>query len=177
MPPAGNSPGHGLSAIGLSPRPIPPTTRPCRTTGDNGEHAPVRRRSATGGSPGANKGCAPAVTRLSKMERRSTSTMWCPNNKGGRTTLPTCGSSMPTAIASFTAPAPLLGCVDCLSRVLGDRSARVCAEGMITLSSPYPTNYQQPAGGPFPLPLPTLERMPEGIRVKVVLEPSMVTAG
>jgi RNA-directed DNA polymerase len=50
------------------------------------------------------------------------------------------GSPMPTAIASFTAPAPLLGCVDGLSRVLGDGSARFCGEGMIVISSPYPTS-------------------------------------
>src|SRR5262249_9791578 len=60
---------------------------------------------------------------------------------GVRTTPPTFGSSMPPAIASFTAPAPLLGCVDGLSRVLGDGSARFYGEGMITRSSPYPTSY------------------------------------
>jgi hypothetical protein len=34
-----------------------------------------------------------------------------------------------------------LGYVDGLSRVPGDRCARFCGEGMIAISSPYPTNY------------------------------------
>jgi hypothetical protein len=32
--------------------------------------------------------------------------------------------------------------VDGLSRVPGDRSARFCGEGVIAISSPYPTSYQ-----------------------------------
>jgi hypothetical protein len=35
----------------------------------------------------------------------------------------------------------LLGYVDCLSRVPGDWYARFCGEGVIAISSPYPTTY------------------------------------
>ena len=44
------------------------------------------------------------------------------------------------ATVRFTAPVRLLGYVDCLSRVPGDRSAQFCGEGVIALSSPYPAN-------------------------------------
>ncbi len=37
-------------------------------------------------------------------------------------------------------------------------------------------NYQHSAGEPFTLPLPTLERTPEKVPVKIMLEPSMATA-
>jgi uncharacterized damage-inducible protein DinB len=36
----------------------------------------------------------------------------------------------------------LLGYVDGLSRVPGDRSARFCGEGVIAIASPYPTRYE-----------------------------------
>src|SRR2546422_11061327 len=47
-----------------------------------------------------------------------------------------------TATGRFTASVRLLGYVDCLSRVPGDWYARFCGEGVIAISSPYPTSYQ-----------------------------------
>src|SRR3989442_6754321 len=46
------------------------------------------------------------------------------------------------ATGRFTASVRLLGYVDCLSRVPGDRYARFCGEGVIAISSPYPTSYR-----------------------------------
>src|SRR4030095_7796978 len=43
------------------------------------------------------------------------------------------------ATGRFTAAVRLLGYVDCLSRVPGDWYARFCGEGVIAISSPYPT--------------------------------------
>src|SRR2546428_2645922 len=43
------------------------------------------------------------------------------------------------ATGRFTASVRLLGYVDCLSRVPGDWYARFCGEGVIAISSPYPT--------------------------------------
>src|SRR5438094_3562997 len=45
------------------------------------------------------------------------------------------------ATGRFTASVRLLGYVDCLSRVPGDWYARFCGEGVIAISSPYPTTY------------------------------------
>src|SRR5215813_1504261 len=45
------------------------------------------------------------------------------------------------ATGRFTAAVRLLGYVDCLSRVPGDWYARFCGEGVIVISSPYPTTY------------------------------------
>src|SRR5262244_3257460 len=45
------------------------------------------------------------------------------------------------ATGRFTAAVRLLGYVDCLSRVPGDWYARFCGEGVIAISSPYPTSY------------------------------------
>src|SRR4029453_12107484 len=45
------------------------------------------------------------------------------------------------AIGRFTAAVRLLRYVDCLSRVPGDWYARFCGEGVIAISSPYPTRY------------------------------------
>src|SRR5438093_89158 len=52
------------------------------------------------------------------------------------------------ATGRFTASVRLLGYVDCLSRVPGDWYARFCGEGVIAISSPYPTTYR-----PAPPPL------------------------
>src|SRR5262249_32155510 len=46
-----------------------------------------------------------------------------------------------TATGRFTVSVRLLGYVDCLSRVPGDWYARFCGEGVIAISSPYPTTY------------------------------------
>src|SRR2546422_7957898 len=48
-----------------------------------------------------------------------------------------------TATGRFTAAVRLLGYVDCLSRVPGDWYARFCGEGVIAISSPYPTTYRR----------------------------------
>src|SRR5262247_2678464 len=45
------------------------------------------------------------------------------------------------ATGRFIASVRLLGYVDCLSRVPGDWYARFCGEGVIAISSPYPTHY------------------------------------
>ncbi len=58
-----------------------------------------------------------------------------------QTTSRTYGWCLTTVTASFTAPARLLGYVDGLSRVPGDRCARFCGEEMVAISSPYPTTY------------------------------------
>src|SRR6266581_4309711 len=46
------------------------------------------------------------------------------------------------ATVRFIASVRLLGYVDCLSRVPGDWYARFCGEGVIAISSPYPTTYE-----------------------------------
>jgi hypothetical protein len=56
--------------------------------------------------------------------RNFTSIMWFPRKTGAKMTPPICGSFITIATAKFTAAVRLLGYVDCLSRVLGDGSAR-----------------------------------------------------
>src|SRR5262245_26565117 len=56
-------------------------------------------------------------------------------------TLRISGWCIRTATGRFTAAVRLLGYVDCLSRVPGDWYARFCGEGVIAISSPYPTSY------------------------------------
>jgi hypothetical protein len=120
----------------LVPTPDAPEDPPRQDDGRQRSTPPGRRRIATGDSPGANKGDAPAVTRLSTMARGSTATTWCLSPRGVRTTPPPCGSSMPPAIASVTAPAPLLGSVDGVRRVPGDRSARFCGQEVVSPPPP-----------------------------------------
>src|SRR5207302_11484564 len=85
----------------------------------------------------------PTATRLSIMVRKSTCTMWCASTTEVRTTSRISGWCIRTATVRFTASVRLLGYVDCLSRVPGDWYARFCGEGVIAISSPYPTSYRQ----------------------------------
>jgi hypothetical protein len=78
----------------------------------------------------------------SKTARLCTGIMGFPSTMVARTTSRICAWCPRTAIVSFTAPAPLLGCVEGLSRGLGDGSARFCGGGVMATSSRYSTSYR-----------------------------------
>ena len=94
------------------------------TPGGSGGVAPIPWLAANGSSPRDSRGAVLSVTRRVTMAKSSTYTMSFRRNRRVQTSSRICGSYMPTAIASSTAPAHLLGRVDGLSRVLGDGSVR-----------------------------------------------------
>jgi hypothetical protein len=104
---------------------------------------PSPRPVAWGSWRDGNRVSAPSVTRPWTITRSCTCTTWFPRNTEARTTSRIYGWCITTATARFTAPAPLLGYVDGLSHVPGDRCARFCGEGMIAISSPYPTSWRK----------------------------------
>jgi hypothetical protein len=125
----------------LVPKTSSPDDRPSRTTGDNGGADPKPWWIARGNSRVGSKVYVPSVTNCPTTARTCTSIMSFPSITVARTTSRICDSCIPTAIVRFTAPVHLLGCVDGLSRVLGDGSARVCGGGVMATSSRYPTRY------------------------------------
>jgi hypothetical protein len=140
MPRCGNSPGRKSCDIGsFAPR-IPPTTRPSRTIGDSAGRSPMARPVASGNWPSGNRVYVRPVINPWTMARRFMCIMWFPSNTEAQRTSPISGWCITCVTVRFTA-ARLLEYVDCLSRVLGDQYARFCGEGVVAISSPYPTTY------------------------------------
>ncbi len=124
MPRFGNSPGQSLFDIGWSGSRTPPTTRPYKTTGDRGGRNLTSRPVANGNWPRGNRPFVRSVTNTWSMERHFMCTMWFARNMEARRTSPLDGWFITRATVRFTAAVRLLGYVDCLSRVQGDRCAR-----------------------------------------------------
>src|SRR5262245_46144401 len=121
---------------------MPPMTQLYKPTGRRGGAEPQPRPVARGSWRGGNRVSAPSVARHWRTSRTCTCTTWFPSNAAARTILRISGWYTTPATANFTAPVRLLGYVDGLSRVPGDRSARFCGEGVIAISPPYPTSYR-----------------------------------
>jgi hypothetical protein len=94
-----------------------------------------------GNSPAGRRAMAPSVPNGSQTARTCTCIMSFPSQRGARTTSRLCDSCRPTAIVRCTAPGRLWGCVDGLSPVRGDGSARFCGGGGMATASRYPTTW------------------------------------